>query len=111
MVIDDSLVIRKIVETCLHRAGYEVESFADGVEALCWLNKMEARVPDLIIVDLSLPRLDGYEVIRLLKARPALENTVLVILPLCMAPPNQFPRSGWPYSSRAKGKISQEREE
>lgn len=39
-----------------------------------------ARIPELVIVDLGLPKLDGYEIIRLLKARPALENTVLVIL-------------------------------
>lgn len=80
MVIDDSLVIRKIVETCLHRAGYEVRSFPDGVEALCWLNTMEARIPDLVTVDLGLPRLDGYQVMRQIKARPALEHAKLVIL-------------------------------
>ena len=80
MVIDDSLVMRKIVETCLHRAGYEVKSFPDGVEALCWLNTKEVHIPDLVVVDLGLPRLDGYQVIQLIKARPALERTRLVIL-------------------------------
>ena len=80
MVIDDSLVIRKIVETCLHRAGYEVKSFPDGVEALCWLNTTEACIPDLVIVDLALPKLDGYQVMQQIKARPALERTRLVIL-------------------------------
>ncbi len=80
MVIDDSAIIRKILETCLHRAGYKVKSFEDGVEALCWLNTAEANTPDFIFVDLGLPKLDGYEVIRLLKAKPALEHTTLVIL-------------------------------
>jgi len=80
MVIDDSLVIRKIVETSLHRAGYEVKSFPDGVEALCWLNTTEARIPDLVIVDPGLPKLDGYQVMQQIKARPALEHTRLVIL-------------------------------
>jgi twitching motility two-component system response regulator PilG len=80
MVIDDSLVVRTILDTCLRRSGYQVMSFADGLQALGWLNTREARIPDLIFVDLGLPRLDGYEIIRLLKARPALENTVLVIL-------------------------------
>lgn len=80
MVIDDSLVIRKIVQTCLRRAGYEVKSFPDGVEALCWLNTTEARIPDLVIVDLALPKLDGYQVMQQIKARPALERTRLVIL-------------------------------
>ncbi len=80
MVIDDSLVIRKIVETCLRRAGYEVKCFPDGVEALCWLNTTEACIPDLVIVDLGLPKLDGYQVMQQIKARPVLERTRLVIL-------------------------------
>jgi twitching motility two-component system response regulator PilG len=80
MVIDDSLVIRKILEICLRRAGYAVKSFPDGVEALRWLNTSDARHPNLIVVDLGLPKLDGYQVIRLLKARPDLEHTTLVIL-------------------------------
>ncbi len=80
MVIDDSLVIRKIVETCLHRAGYDIRSFPDGVEALCWLNTTEARIPDLVVVDLGLPRLDHHQVMQQIKARPALARIRLVIL-------------------------------
>lgn len=80
MVIDDSLVIRKILETCLCRAGYDTRSFPDGVEALCWLNTTEARIPDLVVVDLSLPKMDGYQVIQQIKLRPALVRTRLVIL-------------------------------
>ena len=80
IVIDDSLVVRTILDTCLRRSGYEVKCFADGLQALGWLNTREARIPDLMLVDLGLPRLDGYEIIRLLKARPALVDTVLVIL-------------------------------
>ena len=80
MVIDDALVVRAILDTCLRRAGYEIRCFEDGLQALGWLNTAEARSPDLVIVDLGLPRLDGYEIIRLLKARSALEDTVLVIL-------------------------------
>lgn len=80
LVIDDSLVIRKILEIALGRAGYEVRCFADGVEALRWLARPEAGIPALVLVDLGLPKLDGYEVIRLLKARPTLQDTRLVIL-------------------------------
>lgn len=80
MVIDDSPTICKILETCLHRAGYKVKSFPDGVQALGWLNTAEAHIPDLIFVDLGLPKLDGYQVIQLLKAQPALEDTILMIL-------------------------------
>lgn len=80
MVIDDSPTIRAILEVCLHRAGCEVMSFEDGVQALLWLNSTQARIPDLIFIDLGLPKMDGYEVIRLLKARPALAQTTLAIL-------------------------------
>ena len=80
LVVDDSLTVRKMLEICLRRAGYEVKSCEDGVQALLWLNTAQARTPDLIFVDLGLPKLDGYEVIRLLRARPALEHTILVIL-------------------------------
>jgi twitching motility two-component system response regulator PilG len=80
MVIDDSLVIRKILETCLRRAGYEVKSFSDGVEALQWCSTAEARIPALVLVDVGLPKLDGYDVIRYLKAKPALVRTVFVIV-------------------------------
>jgi CheY-like chemotaxis protein len=79
-VIDDSLVMRKILEVCLHRAGYEARSFADGVEVFRWLETPEARIPALIFVDVCLPRIDGYTVIRRLKARPAFAQTVFVII-------------------------------
>lgn len=80
LIIDDSLTVRKILETCLERAGYEVKSFADGVQALCWLNSTEVTIPALIFIDLDLPKLNGYEVTRRLKAQPCLEQTMLVIL-------------------------------
>src|SRR2546425_410867 len=80
MVIDDSLTIRKILEVCLHRAGYSVESFCGGVEMFRWLNTAQAAIPDLVFVDLCLPIIDGYAIIRRLKAKPAFAQTVFVIL-------------------------------
>jgi DNA-binding response OmpR family regulator len=80
LVIDDSQVVRKILETCLGREGYEVRGFSDGVEAMRWLAGPTARVPDLVILDIGLPKLDGYEVARRLKAKPQFAHTVLVML-------------------------------
>lgn len=80
MVIDDSLTIRKILDICLRRAGYQVQCFADGVEAFRWLSSSEAMIPGLVLVDLTLPRMDGYELIRLLKANPAFAQTICIIL-------------------------------
>jgi twitching motility two-component system response regulator PilG len=80
MVIDDSLTIRKILDICLRRAGYQVQCFADGVEAFRWLSSQEAMIPGLMLVDLNLPKMDGYEIIRLLKANPAFARTICIIL-------------------------------
>lgn len=80
MVIEDSPTVRKILEICLRRAGYEVKSFQDGVEALRWLATPAARIPALVLVDLSLPKMDGYDIIRHLKTKSAFEQTVYVIV-------------------------------
>ena len=54
--------------------------FQDGVEALRWCGTPVARIPALVLVDVDLPKLDGYDVIRHLKAKPALAQTVFVII-------------------------------
>jgi DNA-binding response OmpR family regulator len=80
MVIDDSATVRKIVETCLRREGFEVNGFNDGVEAMRWLTEPQSRVPDLVLLDIGLPKMDGYEVARRLKSKPQFGNTVIVML-------------------------------
>lgn len=80
MVIDDSATIRKIVQTCLGRVGYEVKGFPDGVEAIRWLMTPEARVPRLVILDIGLPKMNGYEIARLLKSKPQFHHTAIVML-------------------------------
>lgn len=81
MVIDDSPTVRKIIETCLGREGFDVRSFVDGVEAMRWItNDAEARVPDLVLLDIGLPKMDGYEVARLFKAKSMFNNTIIIML-------------------------------
>jgi DNA-binding response OmpR family regulator len=79
MVIDDSSTVRKIIETSLKREGFDCVSFADGIEALSALNKGQC-IPDLVILDIGLPKMDGYEIARHLKTKPQLSNTVIVML-------------------------------
>src|ERR1700694_420503 len=76
MVIDDSLIVRTILQTCLRRAGYDVETFNDGPSAFLW----SGRVPNVVIVDIGLPVLDGYDVIRAFKQSNAHAKTVFIIL-------------------------------
>jgi DNA-binding NtrC family response regulator len=59
IVIDDSHVIRKILETCLRRAGYETRSFEDGVEALRWLHTPFKTQEILAVVQAQLGTLVG----------------------------------------------------
>ena len=80
MVIDDSTTVRKIVETCLSREGFDVKGFADGVEAMSWFMTPQARIPDLVILDIGLPKMDGYDVARRLKAKPQFSHTIIVML-------------------------------
>ena len=80
MVIDDSATVRKIIETCLRREGFIVEGFCDGVEAMKALTNPQARIPDLVLLDINLPKMDGYEIARKFKTKPQFNNTVIVML-------------------------------
>jgi CheY-like chemotaxis protein len=80
MVIDDSPTVRKIVETCLKREGFAVAAFADGIEALQSLTLPQARIPDLVVLDIGLPKMDGYEIARRLKTKPQFSNTIIIML-------------------------------
>jgi len=58
MVVDDSLTVRKITSRLLEREGYQVLTAKDGVDAL---EQMKNRLPDLMLVDIEMPRMDGFE--------------------------------------------------
>ena len=80
IVVDDSPTVRKILETSLSREGFTVHTFSNGIEMMHWLTKSEGRVPDLIILDICLPKVDGYEVARRLKAKPQFTQSIIVML-------------------------------
>ena len=80
VIIDDSMVVRKIVETTFRRAGIDCISYSDGVEALQALKDHSESLPDLIFLDIGLPKLDGYDVLRLLKASPRFDRTAVIML-------------------------------
>ena len=80
VIIDDSPVVRKIVETTCRRAGIDCTGYPDGVEALQALKGWQDDLPDLIFLDIGLPKLDGYDVLRLLRASPSFDRTSVFIL-------------------------------
>ena len=79
MVIDDSPTVRKIIEISLQRKGFTVISFPDGIEALQTITNRQL-LPDLVILDIDLPKMNGYEIARYLRSKPQLSRTIIVIL-------------------------------
>jgi twitching motility two-component system response regulator PilG len=80
VVIDDSMVVRKIVEIILSRYGITCISYQDGYEALKAFKTGEDYIPDLIFLDIGLPKIDGYDLLRLLKTSPQFDHTEVVVL-------------------------------
>jgi twitching motility two-component system response regulator PilG len=77
MVIDDSKTIRRTAETLLKKAGCEVITANDGFEAL---SKITDQNPDVIFIDIMMPRLDGYQTCALIKNNHIYKNTPVILL-------------------------------
>ncbi|WP_296282769.1 Hpt domain-containing protein [Pseudoxanthomonas sp.] len=77
MVVDDSLTMRKVTSRVLERHNFEVSAARDGVEAL---EKLEERVPDLMLLDIEMPRMDGYELATAMKADPRFKDVPIVMI-------------------------------
>jgi twitching motility two-component system response regulator PilG len=77
MVIDDSKTIRRTAETLLKKAGCEVVTAIDGFEALSLIADNH---PDIIFVDIMMPRLDGYQTCALIKNNQQYKNTPVIML-------------------------------
>ena len=77
LVIDDSKTIRRSAETLLAREGYEVITATDGFDAL---SKIADNRPEIIFVDVMMPRLDGYQTCALIKNNPEFRSTPVVML-------------------------------
>ena len=77
MVIVDSKSIRRTAETLLKKAGCEVITAVDGFEALA---KIADHRPDIIFVDIMMPRLDGYQTCALIKNNQSFKTTPVIML-------------------------------
>jgi pilus assembly protein CpaE len=77
LVVDDDPDTLTLIGLTLHRRGFEVLKAQSGAQAL---NMLTHDVPDLIILDVMMPQMDGFEVCRQLKARPALAHLPVVML-------------------------------
>jgi chemosensory pili system protein ChpA (sensor histidine kinase/response regulator) len=77
MVVDDSLTMRKVTGRILERHNFEVSVARDGVEAL---ERLEERVPDLMLLDIEMPRMDGYELATAMRADPRYRDVPIVMI-------------------------------
>jgi twitching motility two-component system response regulator PilG len=77
LVIDDSKTIRRTAETLLSKEGCQVYTAIDGFDAL---SKIADHQPDLIFVDIMMPRLDGYETCSLIKHNKIFRETPVIML-------------------------------
>jgi chemosensory pili system protein ChpA (sensor histidine kinase/response regulator) len=77
MVVDDSITMRKVTGRVLERNNFEVLTAKDGLDAL---ERMAEVVPDLMLLDIEMPRMDGYELATAMKADPRLARVPIIMI-------------------------------
>jgi diguanylate cyclase (GGDEF)-like protein len=77
LIVDDELANRRLLEALLRPEGYQTVGAASGAEALCLV---AASAPDLILLDVMMPHMDGFEVVARLKADPATANIPVIMV-------------------------------
>ena len=77
MVVDDSATVRKVAQRLLEREGYQVVLASDGVDAL---KQLQALTPHLMLVDIEMPRMDGFEFSRAVRASRQLRHVPIIII-------------------------------
>ena len=92
LVVEDSSTTRKIIAITLGQKGYDIIEAKDGLEALGRLNDDK---PDLILLDIILPKMDGYKILSIIKSNELLKNIPVIML-----------TSRDSFMSKMKGKLS-----
>ena len=77
MIVDDEPEMVNLIEDILSPKGYEIVRAYDGVEAL---RKLEETIPDLILLDIMMPDMDGIELCKRIKANPDLAETTVIMV-------------------------------
>jgi len=77
LIVDDEAPVAALLEQALGHEGYEVEVAGDGMEAM---NRLHAFRPDVVIMDIMMPRLDGVQTTRLLRRNRSYADTVVIAL-------------------------------
>jgi chemosensory pili system protein ChpA (sensor histidine kinase/response regulator) len=77
LVVDDSLTVRKITTRLLTREGFRVDSAKDGVDAL---ERMHDLIPDVVLLDVEMPRMDGFELARVMRSDDRLKSVPIIMI-------------------------------
>ena len=77
LVVDDSLTVRKITSRLLTREGFRVDTAKDGVDAL---EKMQDLIPDVVLLDVEMPRMDGFELARVMRNDARLKSVPIIMI-------------------------------
>lgn len=77
LVVDDSPTVRKLIAGKLEKCGHEVYCCNDGVEAMDYLQSLN---PDLVLLDIAMPRMDGYQVCKLIRGNSATKEVPVVMI-------------------------------
>ncbi len=77
LVVDDSPTVRKLIAGKLEKCGHEVFCSSDGVEAM---EALESLKPDLILLDITMPRMDGYQVCKLIRSNSVTKDVPVVMI-------------------------------
>ena len=77
LVVDDSPTVRKLIAGKLEKCGHDVFCSSDGVEAM---DRLQDIVPDLILLDITMPRMDGYQVCKLIRSNDATKDVPVIMI-------------------------------
>jgi DNA-binding response OmpR family regulator len=77
LVVDDDPAVQKVLQQALQLEGYEVTTADDGEQAL---TALEARLPDIIVLDVMMPKVDGFEVLRRIRESDRTTNLPVILL-------------------------------
>jgi len=86
LIVDDSPTVRQMVSEHLQRSGLAVVQAGDGVEAQ---EKIQQSVPDLVIMDIVMPRMNGYELCRWIRSNPPSKDVPVI---MCTSKGEEFDR-------------------
>lgn len=99
LIVDDSVTLRQVVADLLKKSGLDVIEASDGIEAK---EKIQSNRPDLVITDVVMPRMNGYEFCRWLKNHPTARQIPVV---MCTSKSEEFDRY-WGMKQGADAYIS-----